>query len=79
MKVTLLLSAVGVVGITMLSVGVASHSREVRGQAKELVALVNPRLLAMSPYIEAGPVMTCGRIFRGSALANERTPWLALA
>ena len=49
MKVTILLSAVGAVGITMLSVGVASHSREVRGQAKELVALLEFKIVGYEP------------------------------
>ena len=49
MKATLLLSAVGAVGITVLSLGVASHSREVRGQAKELVALVESKILGYEP------------------------------
>ncbi len=49
MKVTILLSAVGAVGITMLSVGVVSHSREVRGQAKELVALLEFRIVGYEP------------------------------
>jgi hypothetical protein len=49
MKVTLLLSAFGAVGITMLSLGVASHSREVRGQAKELVALLESKFVGYEP------------------------------
>jgi hypothetical protein len=49
MKVTILLSAVGAVGITMLSLGVASHSKEVRGQAKELVALLESKIVGYEP------------------------------
>jgi hypothetical protein len=49
MKATILLSALGVVGITMLSLGVASHSREVRGQAKELVALLESKIVGYEP------------------------------
>jgi hypothetical protein len=49
MKVTILLSALGAVGITMLSLGVASHSREVRGQAKELVALLESKIVGYEP------------------------------
>jgi hypothetical protein len=49
MKVTILLSAVGAVGITMLSLGVAAHSREVRGQAKELVALLESKIVGYEP------------------------------
>jgi hypothetical protein len=49
MKVTLLLSALGAVGLTMLSLGAASHSREVRGQAKELVALVESKIMGYEP------------------------------
>jgi hypothetical protein len=49
MKATILLSALGAVGITMLSLGVASHSREVRGQAKELVALLESKIVGYEP------------------------------
>lgn len=49
MKATILLSTLGAVGITMLSLGVASHSREVRGQAKELVALVESKIVGYEP------------------------------
>ncbi|HEY1886780.1 MAG TPA: hypothetical protein VGG86_12130 [Roseiarcus sp.] len=49
MKVTLLLSAFGAVGIAALALGVASHSQEVRGQAKELVALIESRVLGYEP------------------------------
>ena len=49
MKATILLSALGVVGITMLSLGVASHSKEVRGQAKELVALLESKIVGYEP------------------------------
>jgi hypothetical protein len=46
MRVTLLLSAFSAVGIAMLSL---SHSQEVRGQAKELVALVESKVLGYEP------------------------------
>jgi hypothetical protein len=49
MKVTLLLSAFGAVGIAALSLGVASHSQEFRGQAKELVALVESKIMGYEP------------------------------
>jgi hypothetical protein len=49
MKATILLSALGAVGITMLSLGVASHSKEVRGQAKELVALLESKIVGYEP------------------------------
>ena len=49
MRVTLLLSALGALAIVMLSLGAASHSQEVRGQAKELVALVESMVLGYEP------------------------------
>ena len=45
MRVTLLLSTFIALGIAMLSLGVASHSQEIRGQAKELVALVESKVM----------------------------------
>jgi hypothetical protein len=45
MRVTLLLSAFSAVGMAIL-LGAASHSQEVRGQAKELVALVESKSLS---------------------------------
>jgi hypothetical protein len=49
MRVTLLLSAFSAVGIAMLSLGAASHSQEIRGQAKELVALVESKVWGYEP------------------------------
>jgi hypothetical protein len=49
MRVTLLLSAFSALVIAMLSLGAASHSQEVRGQAKELVALVESKVLGYEP------------------------------
>jgi hypothetical protein len=49
MRVTLLLSALGALGIAMLSLGAASHSQEVRAQAKELVALVESKVMGYEP------------------------------
>jgi hypothetical protein len=49
MKVTLLLSAFGAVGIAVLSLGVASHSQGFRGQTKELVALVESKIMGYEP------------------------------
>jgi hypothetical protein len=49
MRVTLLLSALSAVGIAMLSLGAASHYQEVRGQAKEFVALVESKVLGYEP------------------------------
>jgi hypothetical protein len=48
MRVTLLLSAFSAVGMAIL-LGAASHSQEVRGQAKELVALVESKVLGYEP------------------------------
>ena len=49
MKVTLLLSAFGAVGIAALALGVASHSQEMRSQAKELAALVESKIMGYEP------------------------------
>jgi hypothetical protein len=49
MRVTLLLSAFSALAIAMLALGAASHSQEVRGQAKELVALVESMVLGYEP------------------------------
>jgi hypothetical protein len=49
MRVTLLLSAFSALAIAMLSLGAASHSQEIRGQAKEFVALVESKVLGYEP------------------------------
>jgi hypothetical protein len=49
MRVTPLLSAFSALVIAMLSLGAASHSHEVRAQAKELVALVESKVLGYEP------------------------------
>jgi hypothetical protein len=49
MRVTLLLSAFSALAIAMLALGAASHSQVVRGQAKELVALVESMVLGYEP------------------------------
>jgi hypothetical protein len=49
MRVTLLLSAFSALVIAMLSLGAASHSQEVRAQAKEHVALVEYKVLGYEP------------------------------
>jgi hypothetical protein len=48
MRVTLLLSAFSAVGIAIL-LGAAAHSQAVRGQAKELVALVESKIVGYEP------------------------------
>jgi hypothetical protein len=49
MRVTLLLSAFSALAIAMLSLAAASHSQEIRGQAKELVALVESKVMGYEP------------------------------
>jgi hypothetical protein len=39
----------GAVGIAVLSLGVASHSQGFRGQTKELVALVESKIMGYEP------------------------------